>query len=184
MTFKLKVDALNAMIKVSKGFTDPKSKRTGFKIAYGRLANDTLHVRMLNMYAFCDMKVPCIGEDGNELYFLLPDKKIKATEVVGYVTVTDTETSTCYNWGENEIALAKDPELDPFKSIWNCRLTYGVKASIVLSPALLATALKVFENDVPIRIDVFGDTEGVCITQRGLKGRVLPMKSKEAERWE
>ena len=174
MEIKLSIDEINDILKMSKQFIDKKNVCPAFTQITLRLKNDTLSAIALDGYSMSVMQFPYKEENAQEGSMMIPLLPLFGKNDVYCHIIQDDKEVTFKTASGSQSYRRVDGE--PFTDYERFLPKDEKKAdTFYFDPKRLAAALTAFSGSEAVKIDYYGRTSGVVITNGNRMALVLPV---------
>lgn len=179
IVFRLGTPFANDFVRFTRAYIDQKNLRRVLTMAHGRIDGKMLYVRGTDGNRAFELTLPLLSASVEHGEFLLSPPGGLFDKRSAYVEVTAGADATTYRSLNDSVTLSIEkgdyPNLD---SGWELKPANKAseKLETYFSPSLLASALKAFDQKLPVKMTFTTNRAPVLITQGSAKAIVLPVR--------
>ena len=182
IVFRLSTPFANEFVRFAKAYIDQKNPLQVLTMARGKIDGKMLYVQGADSHRAFELALPLLSASVEQGEFLLSPPAGLFDKRSAYVEVTAGADATTYRSLNDSITLSVEKGVYPdIGALLAARMgkTESEPLTIYFSPSLLASALKAFDQKVPVKMTFTTGLAPVLITQGSAKAIVLPVRHKE-----
>lgn len=183
INFQLSTPFANEFVRFAKAYIDQKNRLQVLTMAHGRIDGKMLYVQGTDRNKVFELALPLLSASVEHGEFLLSPPGGLFDKRSAYVDVTAGVEATTYRSLNDSITLSVEkgtyPDLSARLADFRDKANESEQLTIYFSPSLLASALKAFDQKVPVKMTFTTDRAPAFITQGCANVMVLPVRHKE-----